>query len=299
MNYDLAIAWNWEYDADFISVLEVACQMRGLSLLPVGPDSLARVLDDLHNRRIAVRVLLDRASDSDDAFHPLAECARYFGGRFINDRYLARRAWDKSTMHLEFIAAGIHTPYTIILPPFAAEPDPEPPDLSPIGRQFILKPAHGGGGMGVTPDLDGWAQIQKMRQEFATDKYLVQAMVTPRLTEAGPAWFRVLYAMGQVLPFWWDVNTHVYRPVTAAEETSLELQPLRDISRTIGRICRLDFFSTEIALSDPEGQFVSVDYVNDPIDLRPQSKACDGVPDDAVRLIADRIAEHVLLMKFR
>jgi len=39
-----------------------------------------------------------------------------------------------------------------------------------------------------------------------------------------------------------------------------------------------DFFSTEIALAK-DGRYVVVDYVNDPCDMRPQSKHFDGVPD--------------------
>jgi hypothetical protein len=52
-------------------------------------------------------------------------------------------------------------------------------------------------------------------------------------------------------------------------------------------------FSTEITLT-PDGRFVIVDYVNDPIDLRLQSKALDGVPNDIVLDITDRLAEFVL-----
>jgi hypothetical protein len=53
-------------------------------------------------------------------------------------------------------------------------------------------------------------------------------------------------------------------------------------------------FSTEITLT-PDGRFVIVDYVNDPIDLRLQSKTFDGVPDDIVEDITERLAEFVLI----
>ncbi|MCC7511318.1 MAG: hypothetical protein IT296_01585, partial [Anaerolineae bacterium] len=36
-----------------------------------------------------------------------------------------------------------------------------------------------------------------------------------------------------------------------------------------------------------------VDYVNDPIDLRLQSRAADGVPDFIVERIAARIADEL------
>ena len=77
-------------------------------------------------------------------------------------------------------------------------------------------------------------------------------------------------------------------------ERRMGLTPLRDITQTIARVCRLDIFSTEIAQRSEDGAFVSVDHVNDPVDLRLQSMAADGVPDAAVRRIAQRIAEHAL-----
>jgi hypothetical protein len=53
-------------------------------------------------------------------------------------------------------------------------------------------------------------------------------------------------------------------------------------------------FSTEIAITS-DGRFVIVDYVNDPIDLRPQSKTFDGVPDDIVEDITKRLVEVILM----
>jgi hypothetical protein len=289
--YDLAIAWNWDHDAGFVAFLETACRERGLSLLQIRPQSLASDIDRLRSGDIALRVLLDRAWDIDATFYPLADWCRANSIRILNDRPLAQRAWDKATMHLEFISAGLHTPYTIVLPPFNEVPDFTAPDLAPLGEHFILKPAHGGGGTGVTRDPATWAQIQKIRQEFPSDKYLVQAWVTPRRTPSGAAWFRVLYTLGTIMPFWWNVETHVYRPVATLEEIRMELWPLRDIVRSIARISCLDIFSTEIAQRTADGFFVSVDYVNDPIDLRLQSDTIDGVPDEAVKRIAERIVD--------
>jgi len=64
---------------------------------------------------------------------------------------------------------------------------------------------------------------------------------------------------------------HIYAPVTSDEESSYNLGSLRDLSFLIARLCGLDVFSTEIALT-PDGRFVIVDYVNDPIDLRYDQK---------------------------
>jgi len=42
-----------------------------------------------------------------------------------------------------------------------------------------------------------------------------------------------------------------------------------------------------------DGRLLSVDYVNDPIDLRLQSQTAEGVPDEIVAAVADCIAEWV------
>jgi hypothetical protein len=64
------------------------------------------------------------------------------------------------------------------------------------------------------------------------------------------------------------------------------------MTATLGRVADLELFSTEIAIT-PERSFIVVDYINDPIDLRLQSKAADGIPDAAVADIARRLAEFV------
>jgi hypothetical protein len=81
--------------------------------------------------------------------------------------------------------------------------------------------------------------------------------------------------------------------VTSSEETCYNLDSLRSITSSIANLCGLTLFSTEIAITS-DGRFVVVDYVNDPIDLRLQSKAFDGVPDDIVKDITERLVELIL-----
>jgi hypothetical protein len=107
------------------------------------------------------------------------------------------------------------------------------------------------------------------------------------------AWFRVIHFAGNVYPCWWDTRTHIYTRVTPSEEICYNLGSLRSISSSIANICGLELFSTEIAMT-PDGCFVIVDYVNDPIDLRLQSASSDGVPDDIVKDIAERLVEIIL-----
>lgn len=288
ISHDLCLAWNWEYDADFAVLLDTACGSRGLSLLQITPDNLADVLDALGSQQLAFRAFLDRASDADARFMPLVEWACQHGAYCINPHKRARCTWDKAYMHLTLTRAGLHTPYTIVLPPCTEQPVLPPVDLSPLGERFTIKPAHGGGGEGVVMEATSWDQVLAARQAHPTDSYLLQAHIVPIQLDARPAWFRVIYCAGQVYPCWWDTTTHLYTRVTPEETDHYGLSPLSDITTLLARLCGLDFFSTEISCSD--GHFVVVDYVNDQIDLRLQSKAADGVPDAIVCDMAERLA---------
>jgi hypothetical protein len=287
-HYDLCLAWNWEYDADFVRLIEADCAARGVSLLQVTPESLDQVLAGLENGEVAFKALFDRASDSDPRFQPLVEWAIWQRAFSVNPQKRCIWSGDKATMHLEFISRGLYTPYTIILSPYSKHASLRPPDLGLLGGSFAIKPACEGGGDGVILEASSWEQVLDARRQFPHENYLLQAHVTPRILDGRPAWFRVLFCDGAIYPCWWDQNTHVYARVTAEEKAGFGLRSLRQVSFRIAQICGLHLFSTEISLTE-DGHFLVVDYVNDPVDLRLQSKAVDGVPDMYVESIAARL----------
>lgn len=288
----LCLAWNWEYDHGFARLLEAACAERGLSLLQVTPDNLESTLAGLSSGEISFHAILDRASDSDARFQPLVAHAINTGAFQINPQKQSRWAWDKATMHLEFISHGLQTPYTIILSPQVEQPDLPDLDLSSFGGCFNIKPAVGGGGWGVVMKAASCEQIRLARAEYPAEKVLVQAHIEPAILDGRPAWFRVIVCDGAVYPCWWDTQTHIYTRLTAEDSTRFGLGELKQVARRIARLCQLHLFSTEIALADDK--LVVTDYVNDPIDLRLLSEAADGVPDAIVVNIAARLARLVL-----
>jgi hypothetical protein len=292
--YDLCVAWNWQYDTDFIQALEMACQVQQLSLLQVTSENLTSILQALVDREISFNALLDRASDADERFKLLDLWARQGEVLRINRSRKARRAWNKATMHDELLSAGMDAPHVMVLPSFNEQPVLEALDLTCLGECFAIKPVHGGGGMGVCTGATTWEEVLTCRQQFPSDQYLLQSQVFPALLEDRPAWFRVIYCIGQVYPCWWDPGTHVYTHMDEAEVNRLNLRPLVDIPLTIASICQLELFSTEIALTN-SGNFLVVDYVNDPIDLRLQSQAAEGVPDQIVIAIASNLALYAAL----
>jgi hypothetical protein len=290
--YDLCVAWNWVYDADFVGLLELSCQSRGLSLLHIKPDNLPQMLNSLVGRELSCRVFFDRASDVDPQFLPLVQWASEDSIPSINAYERASLTWDKAEMHSLLISQGVSVPHTVILPPYIEQPELSAVDLRSLGDQFTIKPAHGSGGVGVMTNATSWDQVLSTRMEHATDHYLLQAHVSPLELDLRPAWFRVIYCAGQVFPCWWNPSSHIYTPVTEADKNSHGLDPLDEIAINIARLCGLELFSTEVAYT-PNGLFVVVDYVNDQIDLRLQSNAAEGVPDEIVRAIAQRLVSHI------
>ena len=287
MRYDLCLPWYWEYDDVFVGMVERACIEEGISFWQIKPDNLLESITALYKGVTTFKTLLHRGQ-GEAIFDPIPRWAREFGVRRINPAEVSAWSEDKATMHLELINAGLHTPYTILLAPFLEQPVIPPIDLTPLGENFVIKPSNGGGGEGVIIGANSIEQILHARMEFPEQKYLIQAHVTPRTLDDTPAWFRVFYANGETHPCWWDTETHIYSHVTAQDESQHRLGRLREITKRIASICKLDWFSTEIALAD---EFIVVDYVNDEIDTRVQSQAMDGVPDEIMESITRQLVK--------
>lgn len=286
---DLAVAWNWDCDQPFVEMIREACVRRGLSMMDITPEDLPGILERAQRGEWACRAFLDRASDWDEDFEALVDWARAAGVFRLNPTERARAAWDKVAMHRRFVAAGLPTPPTFTLPAWEEQPEVEWPGEA--DGLLIAKPAFGGGGEGVQR-VTGPEDLAALRLAFPDQPFLLQQYVRPRALGGRPAWFRVLYAVDTVFPCWWDPGTHRYAPVTDAEREAFGLHPLWVLGHRIAEVCGLHLFSSEIAL-DEEGRFLCIDYVNDPIDTRPQSIVPEGVPDGILRRIADRIAEAV------
>jgi hypothetical protein len=286
MHFDLCLPWYWEFDIDFVHFVEQACHAQGLTLWQITPDNLLESINALYQGERTFNTLLDR-SQGEDRFLPINRWAKEYNKKRINPAEISKWSEDKATMHLELITAGVQTPHTILLAPFLEQPVLPPLDLTPLGNQFVIKPSNEGGGEGVILGAFSLEQVLRARMEFPEQKYLLQSTVTPRTIQGRPAWFRVFYAVGKTYPCWWHPLTHVYAEVTASEEHRYDLTPLHDLTRRIASLCRLDWFTTEIALTLED--FVVVDYVNDEIDTRVQSKAVDGAPDAIMQNVARQL----------
>lgn len=292
VTYDLCITWYWLYDHDFIQFMGEACAAQGVTLWQITPANILQAVNELYTGQTIFNSLIDRAND-DLRFEPIRRFAIENNLHRINKPELSHWSEDKATMHLELIQAGLQTPYTILIAPFIVEPILPVFDTTPLGVNFVLKPAIGGGGEGVRLNATSREDIQRARLEYPDQKYLAQENISPRLILGREAWFRIFYVGGECIPCWWDPATHVYLVLEPQDELQFNLSPLRTITERVARVCKLDWFSTEIAYT-PGGRFVVVDYVNDGIDTRIQSKASDGMPDVVMKRMADKLVSLVV-----
>lgn len=293
--FDLAIAWNWEGDRDFVHIIEQECNKRGISTYQITNDNLQFVLKKLSSGMISFHVFYDRASDADDDFLHLVNKLNNPKILTINPHHYLPHAIDKASMHLEFITNGINVPYTIILPPFSEKNDIDinGEDFENLGKPFVIKPANTtGGGTGVFLNALSIKDVKEIRKQHPDDKYLLQEKIYPKILDGMRGWFRVYYAFGEIISCWWDDITHMYKPLSSEEKEMYSLFSLNDISQTIRNICKLDFFSSEIVFTQ-DAKFVVVDYVNEICDMRLQSKFPNGAPDVIVHRIAQLISKTI------
>lgn len=292
---DFCIATDFEYDVDFMNLLEDAARRHGLSTYIVWPYNLSETLRKLNKDEMAFNFFYDRASDSSPRFLKLHGLMLEKQVPMLDSMSALKRASDKATMHLEFIANGLMTPYTIIIPPYDTLENIylSVADLAKLGRPFFIKPANTtGGGMGVVAGAETLQDVLLARQKFQADKYLIQEKVMPQERDGKRFWFRGFYVCGEVECTWWHDHTHVYEILSGDDIKAYKLQPLFRIIKKIAEISQLQFFSTEIALND-EDKFVIVDYVNEICDMRVKSRHYDGVPDEIVAKVASTIVTHV------
>ncbi len=291
----MGIIWDWEYDRDFVALLEQQIQRQRLQSYSVSHHNAQETLKKIQRGELSFGAYLDRSDNTSEPFAQLSKVLDRTAAVPVNAPEAVARATDKATMHLEFLTAGIPVPFTIIISPFSKKREVELTlsDLSKLGRPFIVKPANTtGGGIGVILGAESLKDVIESRKHHKNDKYLLQEHISPARLSGKKAWFRVFYVYGWILPCWWDDETHVYAPMTGGELRAHGLRPLVQWTRKIWEVCSLSFFSTEIARTH-DGRFVVVDYVNDVCDMRLQSLHQDGVPDHTVERICRRIASSL------
>ncbi|HEY6907527.1 MAG TPA: hypothetical protein VI230_08655 [Ignavibacteriaceae bacterium] len=297
--YDLALAHVWEYDSDFIGLVEKTLHEAGLSTFLISQHNINEVLDNVMKRRLHFNFYLDRAWDVDERYENLGKILTRRKSYLFNEYKKVRHAIDKASMHLEFMTAGLHVPYSIIIPPHSENEDLllSVDDLAKLGRPFIIKPCiTTGGGIGVVTGAETLKEVLSERAVNFNDKYLLQEKIYPKILEGKRAWFRSFWAFGRSIPVWWDDQTHLYETISPEDYRIFRLNRLRRITKKIAELTSLDFFSTEIVQTE-EDNFLLIDYVNDQCDMRLKSRHYDGIPDSIVQDIIGNMLRIISWIK--
>ena len=297
--FDLGLAYVWEYDDDFIFLLEDRLHRRNISTYRINNDNFYDAKKLLNQKKISFSFYLDRAWDVDEEFEELGKYLKKRRTRIFNPYKKVLHAIDKASMHLEFITTGINVPYSIIIPPHSEVEEifVSVEELSILGRPFIIKPCNTtGGGLGVVTGAETLKDVLEERLTNTDDKYILQEKIQPVYLEVKREWFRCYWAFGKPIIVWWDDQTHLYEVLTNEDIKRFKLNELSRITKKIANLIQLDFFSTEIAITENR-KFVVIDYVNDQCDMRLKSKHLDGVPDSVAEKIIDNLGDLIIKEK--
>jgi hypothetical protein len=263
---------------------------------------------------------------ADDPYARLSYAVQDAGGRPVNLPARARAFTDKAAAHAELLRHGLGVPATAIVRPWRGERPLTAKELQMLRLDepnacVFVKPANGFAGRGVQrvdqPTLENLhAALAAARQYDRQDSMLVQRGVRwpLLLCEDGverPAYWRILGCLGDLLAFWWSPPGSTngrpsYRAVTTGEMRRHRLQPIMAYTQALADLSGLEWFSTELCLSNgpEESRFsviggdgrerpvVAIDYLNDQCDVDVQSRVLGAPPDLLVRRVASRFAEE-------
>jgi hypothetical protein len=296
--FDFGIGWPVAEGRNelFVNRLEAECAARKLKFIFIDDENLAEVRDKVQKDKFKLKFYLDMASetfDLKDDFIRFAYILKDSGARVVADPDHVRAAADKSITHFDLARAKVPVPFTVVVRNWEPGHKLTPEEKEGLGMPFIIKPALGYGRKGVklVTKAATLKEIAEARKFNKGDNFLLQEYIEPKELNGDPAWFRVFHLFGELIPCWWHPATHIYRHLTLKEIDEFRLLPIIRIATEIARITRIDWFSTEIALSKKVDKFIVIDYMNDQCAISPQSEYKDGVPDDLIIHIADRIVE--------
>lgn len=297
-SYDFGLGWPDVYENDhlFVESLKLQCQERDLSFILVDESIIDQSAAEVESGKLKIKFYLDMASEiyvAEDRFTRFTYSLKDSGCRVVDDPDDVKAAADKSITHFDLLHAKVPVPYTVVIRNWEPTRKLTDEESKNLGFPVVIKPALGYAKKGVKIIKEKFTleEVAEARAFNPGDNFLLQEFIEPLELEGTIAWFRVFNLFGEIFPCWWNPANNVYRQVTLKEMDTYNLLPMARISSEIGRITRVDWFSSEVAISKKDRKFVVVDYMNDQCAVEPQSRSTDGVPDELLIQFAERIAE--------
>ncbi len=305
LRYDLGFIFVGDKKESLLKWLKEECRFRGLKFIWINEKNAPDILQKIQGHKVRIGLLVDNESNyynPEDIYMKICYAVKDVGGVVVDDPDDARASADKSVTHFDLVEAGLPVPYTVVVRNW--QPDDfslSKDQLKKLGIPFVIKPARGFGQHGVIRDaLGDITQIAEARHFSRGDNFLLQEKISPIMLGEWPAWFRVYYLFGEIIPCFWHPQLGHYRHVTLREMYQHRLLPLARYVSEIARLVNMKFFSSEIAIAGQgkERRFVIIDYVNDQCELCVRPTKIGGPVPEVVHHIAETFAEYAWMQKF-
>ena len=289
--FDLGIAWDNDADNEFVGELNERALKEGLKPYLIHAYNFFSSLKDITDGQLSFNCFFDRSGDDSATFGGLADFLKKKDIIFINHPDNVKNTTDRSKIHSMFISYGLPVPKTVFLKP-KEERQVLEAKIQHVSVPCIFKPALGSYGNGEVLTINSIDDVLKLKREDEDESYFAQERVLPISLESKPAWFKVLYCFGEIIPLRWHPETREHESLSLRQIYRLGLHEIWPITKKIKQACKLDFFSTDIAMKD-KGKFLVVDYVNERPDMRKKSKFKDALPDEIVDKVISNIIAFV------
>jgi len=289
--FDLGIVWDSEFDNEFVNDLNERALKEGIKPYLIHAYNFFSSLKDITDGQLTFRYFFDRSSDDSSTFGGLADFLKKKDIHFINHPDNVKNSIDKSKIHSLFISYGLPIPKTVFIKP-KEEKQALEAKIQHLSVPCVFKSAFGSCSEGTVLTINSLDGALRLMEQEKDKSYFAQEQVSPINLENKPAWFKVLYCLGEIVACRWHPAAKEYEALTSKQIYSLGLHEVWPIVKKIRQACELDFFSTDIAMKEKE-KFLVVDYVNDRPDMRKKSKFKDGLPDEMVDKIIGNIIDFV------
>jgi hypothetical protein len=241
---------------------------------------------------------LDLGSSLHPRFNDLALAAAKQGVYVIDDPNGLTTWTFKAPAHERLEKAGLPLPPSVILQRGSPDRELTAEERAKVGERCVIKPSAGfanrGVVVGVPPTL---AEIKKARDFDRNDDWLVQKMISWTRCGNRPAYMRGYHLLGHRSLVWWckENGEDRYELLTWADLQQYDLLPAVNLIDRVAAVSGVDFFSSEIAITDAAGpeRFVLIDYINDQCDMDPEVRpGTTPLPEAWVRWVCGRLAQY-------
>jgi hypothetical protein len=289
--FDLGIAWDCEFDNEFVNDLNDRTLKEGLQPYLIHVYNFFSSLKDITEGELSFHCFFDRSLDDSPTFGGLADFLKKKDIHFINHPDDVKNSIDKSKIHSMFISYGLPIPKTVFIKPQEEKQILEA-KIQHVSVPCVLKSAFGSYGDSPILTINSLDDALRLMEQEEDKSYFAQEQVSPINLENKPTWFKVLYCFGEIIPCRWHPVNREYEILSSRQIYRLGLHEVWPITKKIRQACKLDFFSTDIVMEE-QGKFLIVDYVNDRPDMRKKSKFKDALPDEIVDKVISNIIAFV------